>query len=294
MRLVLVAAFAALLPAQPLAPDAAALLSDARAAALRYSSWLPNLICVEHVNRTADWNNSGAFSPVDNLDVQVGYIGGKELYKTLAHGKHSSSQSMETIAGAISEGEFGSALRWIFDPAGNAIFTPSGTEKVNRFQTTAFDYRVDAPHSRLEMRALGHRAMVAFHGQVYIDEASRSAVRLVIEGEPPPDFRIHDAYVSIDYDWRRLAETRYLVPVHAEIRMTEPPPPTRKASPLWQSDRAVPPGSYEAQTLHRFSAPLDPIPDTRYRNLIDFRSYRKFTADSKIRFDQTADAEKKQ
>jgi hypothetical protein len=278
---------------QQLAPESAALLSDARAAALRYADSLPNFLCIEHVDRAADWNNTGAFTAVDTLDIQVGYVNGKERYQTLAHGKHSSSQSMETIAGAISEGEFGSALRWIFDPAANATFTAVGPERVGRFETTSFDYGIDQAHSRLEMRALGHRVMAAFHGRVYIDEASRSPVRLIIEGEPPADFRIRDPYVRIDYDWQRIGEQRYLVPVNAETQMTEPPQRPRKASSLWQSDRAIPAGSYESGDLRYFPGPPKPPPDTRYRNRIDFHSYRKFAAGSKITFDPPSDPEKK-
>lgn len=238
------------------------MIEDARAASLSYSGWLPNLICTEHIRRLVNYGESAGWVQTDTLTAQVTYFEQQESYKLLAHNGRSSRQKLENLPGAISEGEFGSTLRSIFDPASAAIFEAKGQETIRRQKAWVFAYRVSREGSRLELRALSQSVFAAFHGLVYIDDATRRVLRLTAEAEAPPDFPIRDSYIHIDYDWTTIAGARYLVPVRAETGMAE-------SSPVAKRDRAAARG---AQSV-------------KYRNLLEFRGYRKYTADSNLRFD---------
>src|SRR4051812_20818635 len=162
--------FGGLAPAQGLTAAQGRLLEEARAAALNYSKWLPNLICTEKIRRFADWDGSGNWVTVDTLTAQVTYFERAESYKVVARNSHPANQKLENVAGAISRGEFGSLLRWIFDPAAMASFEWKGQETIRRRKTWVFAYRVDRAGSRLELRALANSDVTGFHGTVYIDD----------------------------------------------------------------------------------------------------------------------------
>ena len=252
----------------------AQIIEEARTVALNYSRWLPNLICTEHIQRFADFDTSGKWVAVDTLTAQVTYFQLEESYQLIAHNNYSANQRLDNLAGAVSKGEFGSFMRWIFDPAAKAAFEPKGQETIRGQRALVFSYRVDREGSRLELRALSKSVIAAFHGVVYIDEATRRVLRLTAESEAPADFPVRDSYVSIDYDWAKIGDGQYLVPVRAETGMTDPaPPPHPDPMAQWARHRPTPTG------------PLPPAIPTKYRNVLEFRGYRKFAADSKLTFD---------
>ncbi|HEV2448691.1 MAG TPA: hypothetical protein VGS58_22315 [Candidatus Sulfopaludibacter sp.] len=268
----------------PPAAGEAGVLREARRAALNYSTWLPDLICAEVIHREADWNLSGQWVPVDTLTAQVTYFQRKESYKLTAHNGHPASQKLDTLTGAISEGEFGSMLRWIFEPDAQAAFEWQGRQTIRRRPVSVFAYRVDDAHSRMELRALSQAAFVGFHGSVFIDDETSLVLRLTAEVAGPGHFPIRESSMEIEYDWAEIAGHRYLVPVRAETRMTEnaletPGPKPPPASPTDSCGACDPPGPWPRPMAR--PAPATPA---KYRNRIEFRGYRKFTADSKLTF----------
>lgn len=238
------------------------IIEAARAVSLSYSGWLPNLICSEHIRRLVDYGGSAGWVETDSLMAQVTYFEQQESYKLVSRSGGAVRQKLENLPGAITEGEFGSMLRSIFDPASAATFEAKGQEAIRRQKAWVFAYRVDREGSRLELRALSKSVFAAFHGLVYIDDATKRVLRLTAEAEEPPDFPIRDSYIRIEYDWTTIAGGRYLVPVRAETGMAE-------TAPIAGRDPAAP---AIGQTV-------------KYRNLLEFRGYRKYTADSRLRFD---------
>ena len=239
------------------------IVEAARAVSLSYSGWLPNLVCSEHIRRLVDYGGSAGWVETDSLTVHVTYFEQQESYQLVSRRGGAVRQKLENLPGAITEGEFGSMLRSIFDPASAAAFEAKGQETIRRQKTWVYAYRVDREGSRLELRALSKSVFAAFHGLVYIDDATRHVLRLTAEADAPPDFPIRDSYIRIEYDWTTIAGSRYLVPVRAETGMAE-------SVPIESRDRAAAPAI--GQTV-------------KYRNLLEFRGYRKYTADSKLRFD---------
>jgi hypothetical protein len=245
------------------------LLEQTRQSALNYSKWLPDLVCTEVVRRQMEGASVGT------IKAQVTYFQRKESYKP----------PLDHLAGAVSQGEFGSLLRWIFEPDAKAEFERTGTDRVGRRPVTVYRYRVPESASRMELRALSHAAFVGFHGSLYVDDANAMVLRLTAESEPPEGFSITATYIEIEYAWAKIGDKEFLVPAHAETRMTEravrpAPPPSIKAKAPGSCIECEPPG------VPNFKR--EPIPgletETHYRNIIEFRDYRKFTADATIRY----------
>jgi hypothetical protein len=246
--------------------SAGELLDETRQTALNYSKWLPDLLCTEVVHRQMEGASVGS------LKAQVTYFQRKESYKP----------PLDHLAGAVSQGEFGSLLRWIFEPDAKAEFERIGKDRVERRPVTVYRYRVPEANSRMELRALSHAAFVGFHGSIYVDDANAMVLRLTAESEPPAGFSITASYIEVEYDWAKIGGKEFLVPVRAETRMTEravrpPLPPVKiKSKAPGSCIECEPPGVPDFKR--------DPVPgvetETHYRNRIEFRDYRKFTVDA--------------
>lgn len=268
--------------AAALSPEQARLVESARAAALHYSDWLPNLICTERVERAVDWQGAGLWARADKLELEVTYGRAGETYKILSRAGRPAKMNFDNVAGAISKGEFGSALRWIFEPSANASFDYAGRDRIRHQSVEFFDYKVPRPSSRLELRALSKSVIAGFHGRVAIDPEMNLVLRLTLVADAPADFPVTESYVEIDYDWTAIAGKRYLVPVRAETGMTERHPADPMAGVA--RDRI-----YAPQSCTGCEAPVQPVAAparvTRYRNRMEFGDYREFKTESTLTFD---------
>jgi len=110
--------------------------------------------------------------------------------------------------------------------------------------------------SRYKLQYGVSEAIVAYHGRVYVDPSTGRVLRLTMDVDPPPDFPIQQTTSVIDYDFRDIGGSQYLLPVHADVRTVE-----------------------RAPMAHPAERPL------RYHNVIDFRDYHKYATESKLGFD---------
>ena len=271
-------AFAAA-PAADLTPAQLQFIEQTRVAALNYSRWLPNLICNERIRRESDWG-TGKMVRGDDLTVQVTYVNQKESYRVIARGRSKADQRLENIPGAVTQGEFGSMLRWIFEPEAQAAFEWQGESTIREHPVVIVAYRVLTRNSRMVLQAYATAALVAFHGTLSIDPETHLVVSLTASAEGPEGFPVRKSDVQIDYDWRPIAGHDYLVPLRAEIAMTEllsrNPALTEQGGHIYSNESCI---GCEARPRPK---PVNIL--TQYRNHLEFSDYREFTANSKITF----------
>ena len=91
------------------------------------------------------------------------------------------------------------------------------------------------------------------HGFVYIDRDSRAVVRIFAEADSiPPDFPVQSSSTLLDYEFTAVGGRSFLLPLRAGVRL----------------------GTAAMQT----------------RNDVEFHTYRKFSADSTVTFDNPTTA----
>ena len=238
-------------PPVPLAPPQAALLAEARLAALRYSESLPDFICTQIVHRTEDPRGDGRWRTLDRLTIKLTYFERKEDYKLmLINGKATLIEYLYLV-GALSTGEFGSRLLSIFQPRSAAEFQWKGSARLRKRKVAIFAYRVLKENSSFKLQFGGadfgpNAITVAYHGDVSVDEESHMILRLNQHAEIPAGFPISSNSSEIDYDYAPVGGKPYLLPVKAHV--------------VTQS------GKYKAD------------------NDVEFRDYRKFTTEATISF----------
>jgi hypothetical protein len=227
------------------------ILEAARKIALGYTRSLPDFICMEKVRRfegpRGDWELK------DTLEVKLSYFDQKEEYQLLARNGKPSVLPYRDVGGAVTEGEFGSTLASIFDPATETVFRWDHWTTLRKRPAHVFTFRIAVEHSTYRMefgRRPGERdssVVAGQHGEVYVDAETNQVVRIVSESDSiPPDFPVRASAAALDYGFVDVGERRYLLPLRAEVRMA--------------------------------------TDFLRIRNLVEFHGYRKFTGESTITF----------
>jgi hypothetical protein len=153
----------------------------------------------------------------------------------------------------VTEGEFGSTLAAIFDPATRTEFRWDHWTTLRKRPAHVFTFRISVEHSTYRM-AFGRRAgaresnvVTGQHGAVYVDADTGQVVRIVSDSDSiPPDFPVRSATTALDYGFVDVGDRQYLLPLRAEVRMA--------------------------------------TDFLRVRNLVEFHGYRKFAGESTITF----------
>jgi len=109
---------------------------------------------------------------------------------------------------------------------------------------------VEQPNSHWQVEADTQSYTPAYTGSIWIDKESHRTLRIEMSAHNiPRSFPLDTVESSVDYDFVPIGDGKYLLPVHSE-----------------------------ALTCVRGTSECS-------RNVIEFRNYKKFTADTSITFD---------
>ena len=229
-------------------PEQTRLLESVRQNALQYTDKLPNFICVQVTKRLVDLNGRGYWRTQDVVQARLAYYERQESYQLVTINDQLTNRSYESLGGAISTGEFGSLLHNLFLPETQARFTWVGPASLRGRPVYTYDYRVAKDRSSWRITWNKEETIIPpYRGRVVVDAEKHQVLRLSIEAEGiPAGFPIRAASSTLDYDYATISERSFLLPVRAVMEMDDGRVTTR--------------------------------------NEIQFRQYRRYTADTKIDF----------
>lgn len=233
------------------APQQARLLEQVREHALEYTDRLPNFICVQITKRMVDPDGKGYWYTQDVIQVRLAYNERRENYQVVTINDQVTDRSYDSLGGATSTGEFGTLLHNLFLPETEARFTWVGPATFRGRPVYEYDYSVAQQRSRWHVTWQKQLTIIpAFRGRIAVDAEKQQVLRLSMEAEDiPPNFPINAASTALEYDYATIAGRSFLLPARAEVEMRE--------------GRVT------------------------MRNEIQFRQYRRFTADTKLVFEET-------
>jgi hypothetical protein len=233
------------------------ILAEARDYAINYSKTLPDFLCLQRTHRYVDRNfkpgSEGSWSPSDRIVAKLSYFDQREKYDLISDNDNALvGKKYESVGGSISTGEFGSVLKDIFDPGSAAEFHWERWATVRGQLAHVYTYVIDQPHARRTVE-YNHdqQTTPGYHGEVFIVKGANTVVRLTVEPEMPSGFPIQEIHETIDYSYVDISGQKFWLPLKSDLIM--------------RNDRN---GS---------------------RNEIDWSSYRKYSADTSITFDDTDD-----
>lgn len=236
------------------------ILDQMKQYALSYTQNLPNFICVEVMRRYIDPNAGDHYRSIGNILAKVSYNQGQENYKVYSVNGQYSEVSLEQAAstgGAVSNGEFGSMMREIFEDKSAAEFGWERWATLRGRRMAVFNYFIDSGHSNYSIAygsgAGEQRIVTAYKGLIYADENSGEISRIkLVAVDIPRSFPVSEATEVLDYDLVEISGQQYVCPLMAKVYLTA----GREKS----------------------------------KNEIEFRSYRKFGTDVNITYDMNPNA----
>ena len=244
----------ALRPQQPARPNEGNLMiAKAREAAEIFSETLPNYEVKRVTTRyqtEAARGRQTSWRAVDTITADVSSKAGKDTYSNLTvNGKRSAEAPEKT--GAWSSGEFSSTLLDVLSTATDAEFRNRRTTTIVNRSAIRFDFSVAQENSHWHINTQSQSYQPAYTGVIWIDQENFRVLRIEMSArEIPKGFPLDTVESTVDYDYVRLSEEKFLLPVHAE-------------------------------SLSCSRGTSDCL-----KNTTDFRNYRKYGADTNITFDQ--------
>ena len=205
------------------AGESEALIASAREGALSYGKGLPNFLCLEAIERSDDARGTGSWKHHDSIVELLRYQDHLENRSVLEVDGEKSSLSAEQIEGARSNGEFGSMLATIFEPAAEASFVWQKTEEQDGEVLQVFSYKVDQKHSNFYVSDHnGEKMRAAFHGLVFVDGNTRAVRRIVAQTEGlPVKFGVRSSWIAMNYDYIAINRHDYLLPTRGEVGLVQ-------------------------------------------------------------------------
>jgi hypothetical protein len=245
-------------PPPPSSIEQAAIIDHAREYAMAYSKTLPDFICTQVTRRFAaptqrsrrDAGMEPSWQLLDTLTIKLSYFGQKEDYKLILVNSRPTTQPYESVGGSTSSGDFGTMMKDILDPASNARFEWQRWATLRDRLTMVFSYKVEQVRSQWHvLYERSYDIVPAYHGLVYVDAKTRDVTRVTLVADLPPSFPVDSAETILDYGYMDISGKRFLLPLKSRVNLAA------------------------GGILNR--------------NDTEFLAYRKYSAESDIKFDVT-------
>jgi hypothetical protein len=246
------------------------ILEKARQKALQYSEELPNFICLQTTRRLrkgggmyqpSTTRNPAEWLAVDQFIDELAYVNHREEYKRADTEKtREGLGNLGIMGGASSQGEFGSTLHALFDPASRAEFKMEGISKLDGRNAIRAKFYITRENSELNLKFRWNldppfSQIVGYKGCCWIDLETLQTVRLEQEtSDVTRDFPISKSSWIIVYKLQEIAGRQYWLPAAAEFHQ-------------WTSGSKVLPASEKY---------------CEFRNIMKFDHYRKYESEVNI------------
>ncbi len=237
-------------PRTPLPGTDVEIIAEVRAASDTFNSSLPNYLAEQVTTR---YYSTGfpvaSWQPIDTVTATVAYVDGKEDYRDIRINGNPTNAPPER-SGSWSTGEWGTTLEDLLAPVTNAAFKRRGEERVGGRSALVYDYSVEQPNSHWTIVSPdGRRYKPAYDGAVWVDKDTRRVLRIEQRATAfPSGFPYSRTECILEYGFARIEQGTYLLPATGQ-------------------NTACMSGS-----------------GTCTRNKIEFRNYRKFTAESTVKY----------
>lgn len=221
-----------------------------REVAATFTETLPDFIVQQHTTRYQSESKPPNWNAIDLVTAEVAVTKGKEEYKKVSINGKAVKTGIEKT-GAWSTGEFATTLQDILDPSTDAKFVRRGDRRLTNREAVVYDYSVRQPNSHWRIVPSGSQSYrPAYKGVIWFDKLTKRVLRIEQRATQfPDDFEFNRVDMVLNYDFVRIGTKTVLLPVNSE--------------------------NIICQTGTTICS----------RNVLNFRNYRKFGAESGITFE---------
>jgi hypothetical protein len=207
---------------------------------------LPDFIVDQQTFRSQGERRNPNWKVYDRVQAEVAFVGGKEEYRNLRLNGKPVKKDLEE-SGTWSTGEFGTVLLDIFSSNTQAQFKFYKNDRIGNVDTQIFDFTVLQPNSHWNVKIGGYGIKPAYKGSLWINPVNNRVYRMEMHAvNLPGDYPADSVESAVDYGPVRIGANEYHMPLKAAVL-----------------------------SCQRGSTVCS-------KNEIEFRNYRKFTAESTI------------
>jgi hypothetical protein len=209
-------------PPPPSSIEQQQILDEIKENALNYTDNLPNFICMQVTRRHIDPSGTETWSLYDTVQEELTFFDKKESYKvSMVNNRAVTNVDHTRLGGATSSGEFGTMLKEIFEPSTHTEFDWERWATLRGKRMYVFSFRVQQPFSKYSIyHEESRRQIIAgYHGLIYADRDSKKIMRIKLECDSIPiDFPIQQVSLDLNYDFTKIGEQAFLLPLKSELR----------------------------------------------------------------------------
>ena len=223
------------------------LIQRAREWALNYSDKLPNFVCREVITRMARETRHRDWQTLDVVEADLVYEDRRERYDNIKIDGRPRGDKMDQIEGSWSMGEFASTLLDVFVPQSQTEFRFGRASRSSDVPVHIYEFEVSKENSAWRINAEKGTVSPAYKGTVWIHPQTARVRRVEIQAvDLPSDFELDTVEMTVDYGEVVIGGNEHLLPLESENLG------------CWRGTNRC------------------------ARNKIQFRDYRKFSAESTI------------
>jgi hypothetical protein len=212
-------------PPSPSASEQLRIIERARDIGREYTSSLPNFIARQTTRRQYLAKGAKTWKATDTLIIDVAFVDGKERWTPLTVNGKPTNKTKEQLDGLKMGGEFGGTLISVFNPKSEAKFEWERWATLRGRTVHVVSYRVERERSEMRFRLTTdnrkfYEGTRAFSGLIYIDRDSYQVMRFThVSDSLPTDWPAASAAGEVDYDFVKIGDAPFPMPLHAESRL---------------------------------------------------------------------------
>ena len=223
------------------------LIERTRQWVFNYSRKLPNFVCREVITRMARAGRRGTWQTLDVVEADLVYEDRRESYHKIKIDGRPRGDKMDQIEGSWSMGEFASTLLDVFVPQSETTFRFARASRSSDVPAHIYEFEVSKVNSAWQVNAEKGTVSPAYRGTVWIHPQTARVRRIEVHAvDLPPDFDLDTVEMTVDYGDVVIGGNEHLLPLESENLG------------CWRGTNRC------------------------ARNKIQFRDYRKFSAESTI------------
>lgn len=182
---------------------------------------LPNYTCTETIERWTRRERARNFDQLDRCRLEVGYVGGKELFGWPGGEQLAEEDVTRMVAGTVSNGDFALMVDGLFNSPGVVFSAPD--EELREGRTVLrYQYTVSLAGSNWVIRVPGRHATVAYHGSLRVDRERLDVLELETVAEKiPPALGYRSVQRVLRFARVSFGASDFLLPASGTLRSTD-------------------------------------------------------------------------
>jgi hypothetical protein len=238
-------------------------IEKARTLAMEFVETLPKYLVRQETTRSIQVGFQPGWREVDRISAELLYENNREVIRSIQlNGKPAEIKDVQE-SGTWSTGNFGGLLQGLFHPQSRTMFRARGAAKVAGREAVVYTYSVQKANSAWKLIYGEQTYLPEYEGTVWLDASTARVLRFNMTARGlPASFAMGRAEASTTYGFVRIGTGEYLLPVSST------------SLGCYRPALLARPGRDSARSNSGYCA----------ENVIQFRDYRQFGAESRIEF----------